>query len=75
VITRALKVYSGASTKEYSRKVSYLRYGTVSTMRSPAFGGSAKRRIRSARAPGHREELKYNSEAADWKVNKPDNPR
>jgi len=60
VTMRALKVYSGASTREFNRKVFYPRYVTVSTMRSPVFAVSAKRQQRSEKVLDHREDLKIN---------------
>ena len=58
VIMRALKVYSGASTREFNRKVFYPRYVTVSTMRSPVFAANGKRQQRNGKALDHREDLK-----------------
>jgi len=57
VIMRALKVYSGASTREFNRKVFSPRYVTESTTRSPVFAVSAKRQLRSGKVPEHREKL------------------
>jgi hypothetical protein len=56
VIMRALKVCSGASTKKFSRRVSFLRYATVNIMRSPVFDVNVKKPPRNARALEHREE-------------------
>jgi len=57
VIMRVLKVYSGASTKECSRKVFFLKFVTASTMRSPAYAANVKKPRKSVRAQDCREEV------------------
>jgi len=59
VIMRALKVCSGASTKKFSRRVSFLRYATANIMRSPAFAVNVKRLPRNGRALAHREDKEH----------------
>ncbi len=66
--TRASRVCSGASTREYNKKASYPRYATGNTMKNPAYSGNARKQLKDERVQDRRAELKY-SEVAGWKVN------